>query len=93
MEASRTGLLGMNMWNAGTTADSHSRSRTGKESAIRSRTKSFVPGARQGEESIQLQDWGQSSARAQATASKNSIASDSSEKAIIVRQTVDVRYD
>jgi len=95
MEAAKTGLLGISMWGPGTTSGSYTRSYAGKESGVRSKTRSIVTKGREDSEGIQLRNWkqGSSSARAHATSDKVSIASDGSETAIIVRQTVDVRYE
>lgn len=94
MEAAKTGLLGISMWEAGTTSGSYTRSRTGKETGT-TRTRDTTPRRRDVTESIQLRDRneGSSSTRAHATSDKVSITSDNSETAIIVRQTVDVRYE
>lgn len=95
MEAAKTGLLGISMWGPGTTSGSYTRSYAGKESGIKSKTRNIVAKGREDSEGIQLRDWKQGSnlARAHATSDKVSIASDGSETAIIVRQTVDVRYE
>ena len=95
MEAAKTGLLGISMWGPGTTSGSYTRSYAGKEPGTTSRTRSTVSKGRQDAEGIQLRDWNQGTnlARAHATSDKASIVSDSSEAAIIVRQTVDVRYE
>lgn len=95
MEAAKTGLLGISMWGPGTTSGRYTRTFAGKESGIKSKIRSIV--AKGGEDSggIQLRDWkqGSNSARAHATSDKISVASDDSETAIIVRHTVDVRYE
>lgn len=95
MEAAKTGLLGISMWEAGTTTDSYSRSYASKKPGTYSRNRDTMTKARLGTESIQLRDRaeGSNSARAHATSDKVSVASDNSEAAIIVRQTVDVRYE
>ena len=95
MEAARTGLLGISMWGPGTTSGSYARSYAGKKSGIRSKPRSIETKRREETEGIQLRDWkqGSSAARAHATSDKESVASDGSEAAIIVRQTVDVRYE
>jgi hypothetical protein len=88
MEAAKTGLLGVSMWGADTTTGgSYTRSYAGKEAGTISRLRSSVP--------KQLRDWNQSSnsASIHATSDRISVASDSSETAIIVCQTVDVRYE
>jgi hypothetical protein len=95
MEAAKTGLLGISMWGPGTTSGSYTRSYAGKEPGLASKARSTVAKEREESEGIQLRDWkqGSNSARAHATSDKVSIASDGSETAIIVRQTVDVRYE
>jgi hypothetical protein len=95
MEAAKTGLLGISMWGPGTTSGSYTRSYAGKETGLASKRRSIVAKEREDSEGIQLRDWKQGSnlARAHATSDKISIASDGSETAIIVRQTVDVRYE
>jgi hypothetical protein len=95
MEAAKTGLLGISMWGPGTTSGSYTRSYAGKETGLASKRRSIVGKGRENSEGIQLRDWKQGSnlARAHATSDKISIASDGSETAIIVRQTVDVRYE
>lgn len=95
MEAAKTGLLGISMWGPSTTSGSYTRSYAGKESGIKSKPRSIVAKGRDDSDGIQLRDWkqGPNSARAHATSDKISLASDGSETAIIVRQTVDVRYE
>jgi hypothetical protein len=95
MEAAKTGLLGISMWGPGTTSGSYTRSYAGKETGLASKKGGIVAKGREDSEGIQLRDWKQGSnlARAHATSDKISIASDGSETAIIVRQTVDVRYE
>lgn len=95
MEAAKTGLLGISMWGPGTTSGSYTRSYAGKEPGLASKRRSTVPKVREDSNGIQLRDWkqGSNSARAHATSDKVSITSDGSETAIIVRQTVDVRYE
>lgn len=95
MEAAKTGLLGISMWGPGTTSGSYTRSHAGKETGLASKRRSIAAKGRENSEGIQLRNWNQSSnlARAHATSDKVSIASDGSETAIIVRQTVDVRYE
>jgi hypothetical protein len=96
MEAAKTGLLGVSMWGANTTTGgSYTRSYAGKEAGTISRLKSSVSKGHEEVDAIQLRDWNQSSnsASVHATSDKISVASDSSETAIIVRQTVDVRYE
>jgi hypothetical protein len=95
MEAAKTGLLGISMWGPGTTSGSCTRSYAGYQSGVGSKTRSIVTKGHGNSEGIQLRDWkqGSNSARAHATSDKVSVASDGSETAIIVRQTVDVRYE
>jgi hypothetical protein len=96
MQAAKTGLLGISMWEAGTTTGgSYTKSHAGKEAGKTSRIKSIVPKGHKEANVIQLRDWNQSSnmASIHATSDEISVASDSSETAIIVRQTVDVRYE
>jgi hypothetical protein len=96
MQAAKTGLLGISMWEAGTTTGgSYTKSHAGKEAGKTSRIKSTVPKGHKEANVIQLRDWNQSSnmASIHATSDEISVASDSSETAIIVRQTVDVRYE
>lgn len=89
MEAAKTGLLGVSMADDGTTTWSYTRSRNGK------RTQDTVSRRREVVESIQLRDrnGGSNSVHARPASSKVSVASDSSETAIIVRQTVDITYE
>lgn len=96
MEAAKTGLLGVSMWEAGTTSGSYTRSYSGKTTGTMSRTGDItVSRGRELPESIQLRDrnGASSSAHARAASSKASVTSDNSETAIIVRQTVDVTYE
>jgi len=96
MEAARTGLLGVSMWEAGTTSGSYTRSYSGQKKGATSRTENtIVPRRREVTESIQLRDrnGASSSAHARAASSKASVTSDNSETAIIVRQTLDVTYE
>jgi hypothetical protein len=96
MEAAKTGLLGVSMWGADTmTGGSYTRSYAGKEAGTISRLRSSVPKRPEEADIIQLRDWNQSSnsASIHATSDRISVASDSSETAIIVCQTVDVRYE
>jgi hypothetical protein len=95
MEAAKTGLLGISMWGPGTTSGSYTRSYAGKETGLASKKGGIVAKGREDSEGIQLRDWKQGSnlARVHATSDKISVASDGSETAIIVRQTVDVRYE
>lgn len=95
MEAAKTGLLGVSMFEGGTTTGSYTRSYAGKEQSTTSRAKSTAFKGNEVADAIQLRDWneGSNSSRAHATSDKISVASDSSETAIIVRQTVDVRYE
>ena len=95
MEAAKTGLLAISMWGPGTTSGSYTRSYAGNQSGIGSKTRSTMAKGREDSEGIKLRDWkqGSNSAHAHATSDKVSVASDGSETAIIVRQTVDVRYE
>lgn len=95
MEAAKTGLLGVSMWEGDTTTGSYTRSYAGKEPGTTSRTKRTMSKGHDFADVIQLRDWnqGSNSTRAHATSDKASVVSDSSETAIIVRQTVDVRYE
>ena len=95
MEAAKTGLLGVSMWDAGTTTGSYTRSRNGKNISNVSRKQDTPSKRREVAESIQLRDMsgGSNSAHARAASSKGSVVSDGSETAIIVRQTVDVTYE
>ena len=95
MEAAKTGLLGISMWEAGTTTGSYTRSYTGKERGNVSRAKDTVSRERDVTEGIQLRDLSEGSnvARARATSDRVSVTSNCSETAIIVKQTFDVRYE
>jgi len=95
MEAAKTGLLGISMWGPGTTSGSYTRSYAGRDTGLASKRRSIAAKAGEDIDGIHLRDWnqGSNSARAHATSDKVSIASDGSETAIIVRQTVDVRYE
>jgi hypothetical protein len=95
MEAAKTGLLGVSMWDAGTTTGSYTRSRTGKNTGNMSRTRDTLSRPREVTEGIHLRDMagGSNSAHARAASSKGSVTSEGSETAIIVRQTVDVTYE
>jgi hypothetical protein len=95
MEAAKTGLLGISMWEAGTTTGSHTRSRNGKNTVAISRTQDTLSKRREVTESIQLRGMsgGSNSVHARAASCKGSVTSDGSETAIIVRQTVDVTYE
>lgn len=95
MEAAKTGLLGISMWAADTSTYSYTRSYARNEPGTTSQTRSTMPKRHEASDVIQLRDWnqGSSSARAHASSDKVSVASDSSETAIIVRQNVDVSYD
>lgn len=96
MDAAKTGLLGVFMWEAGTSTGNYTRSYSGKKIGAILRTgNSAVSREREVIESIQLRDGNgcSNSAHARATSSKASVTSDDSETAIIVRQTVDVTYE
>lgn len=95
MEAAKTGLLGISMWEAGTTTGSYTRSYAGKEQGNVSRAKGIVSRECEVAEGIQLRDRSEGSnvARARATSDRVSVASIGSETAIIVKQTFDVRYE
>ena len=95
MEAAKTGLFGIFMWGPGTTSGSYTRSYAGKEPGLALKRRSTVAVAREDSEGLQLRDWkqGSNSARAHATSDQVFITSDGLETAIIVRQTIDVRYE
>jgi len=95
MEAAKTGLLGVSMWEAGTTTGSYTMSRNGNTTGATSRTQHTVSRPREATENIQLRDMsgGSNTVHARAASSKGSVISDGSETAIIVRQTVDVTYE
>lgn len=52
MEAAKTGLLGISMWGPGTTSGSYTRSYAGKESKIKSSTRSIVTKGRENREGV-----------------------------------------
>ena len=95
MEAAKTGLLDVSMWDVGTTTGSYTRSRNWKNIGDTSRTQDTLSKRREVTESIQLRDMagGSNTVHARAASSKGSVVSDGSETAIIVRQTVDVTYE
>ncbi|KAM0715749.1 hypothetical protein Q7P37_008263 [Cladosporium fusiforme] len=95
MEAAKTGLLGVSMWEVGTTTNSYTRSHGGKETSTLSRTKGPLSKSPEETESIELfqRVGGSNTAHARATSDRVSVGSDSSETAIIVRKTVNVRYE
>lgn len=95
MEAAKTGLLGISTWGPGTTSGVYSRSYAGRGPGLGPKSKSIISKGHEESGGFQLRDWnqGSNSTRAHATSGKISIASDGSETAIIVRQTVDVRYE
>jgi hypothetical protein len=99
MEAAKTGLLGISMWDidatTGTGTGNYTRSRTGKKTGDMSRTRDTMMRRREGPEGMELRDMsgGSNTVHARAASSKGSVVSDGSETAIIVRQTVDVTYE
>jgi hypothetical protein len=95
MEAAKTGLLDVSMWDVGTTTGSYTRSRNWKNIGDTSRTQDTLSKRREVTENIQLRGMagGSNTVHARATSSKGSVVSDGSETAIIVRQTVEVTYE
>ena len=95
MEAAKTGLLGVSTWEDSTAMGSYMKSYIGKKSGATPRTQDTVSRQRDAAEVIQLRDMngGSASVHARAASSKDSVVSEGSETAIIVRQTVDVTYN
>jgi hypothetical protein len=95
MEAAKTGLLGVSMFDADTNTGSYTISRSGKKTGDTSRTRDTLSRRREVTDDTQLRNMaeGSSSVHARAASSKGSVVSDGSETAIIVRQTVDVTYE